>query len=46
MCGRCGGIGCEDGAVTKASNALELSKKSEIILQEKLTEATRVQREV
>lgn len=45
-CGKCGGVGCEDGAVTKASNALELSKKSETILNEKNTEVTRIYREV
>ncbi len=34
-CGKCGGLSCEDGAVTKASNAMDLAKRADDELTEK-----------
>ena len=34
-CGKCGGLSCSDGAVTKASNALDLARQADDIIREK-----------
>lgn len=38
-CGKCGGLSCEEGAVTKANNALELSKRADELLSDKKEQA-------
>lgn len=34
-CGKCGGISCGEGAVSKASNAMDFSKRADMVLQDK-----------
>lgn len=34
-CGKCGGISCGEGAVSKATNAMDFSKRADLVLQEK-----------
>ncbi|KAK2178481.1 hypothetical protein NP493_542g02038 [Ridgeia piscesae] len=38
-CGKCGGLSCEDGSVTKANNAMDLAKRAEKTLAERKTES-------
>lgn len=39
-CGRCGGVSCDDGAVTKADNALDLARKASDLLEAKEADAS------
>ena len=41
-CGKCGGLSCEDGAVTKASNALDFAKRADEELTNKEEEARKL----
>lgn len=36
-CGKCGGLSCDEGAVTKAQNALKFAKDTEKLVQDKET---------
>ena len=38
-CGKCGGVSCDDGAVTQAGNALKIAKDANAILTDKLDKA-------
>jgi len=40
LCGKCGGVSCEEGAVTKADDALQLAQEADTVLREKYTEAS------
>ena len=45
-CGKCGGLSCEDGAVTKAANALSVAEDAAKILQEREREVDELLRSV
>jgi len=45
-CGKCGGLSCEDGSVTKANNAMDLAKRAEKTLAERKTESQALLSEV
>lgn len=45
-CGRCGGLSCQNGALTKADEAVQSAKQAESILADKDLEAEGVLREV
>ncbi|KAJ8301303.1 hypothetical protein KUTeg_020290 [Tegillarca granosa] len=45
-CGRCGGISCDDGAVYKAENALDLAEKAEKTLEMKEKDANNLLGEI
>ena len=45
-CGMCGGLSCENGAVTKAGNALKIAKEAEGFIRGKETDAEELLRGV
>ncbi len=45
-CGKCGGLSCDEGAVTKANNALDLAKRADAVLMKKEEEARSMLSEV
>jgi laminin, beta 1 len=45
-CGKCGALSCDEGAVTKAENALSLAKEAEGILRNRQSEAEEMMRGV
>ena len=41
-CGKCGGLSCDDGSVTKANRALDFAEQAEELLNKKAVDADRV----